>query len=297
MLSGRMVALVTYGDENFSESRDRLAASARKYGIPAIFVYSRKELVDSDFYRENRKILDQPKGGGYWLWKPYFILKTLEMLNDGDVLIYSDSGSEIIASMDEFIEISTRNTDVAVFSTRGFQNKYWTKRDVFAFLGIDSEEYWNMEQIWAMYIVIRKSDVSMEFVKEWLRVSSSEDLITDAPTMLGKPEFPELIMHKHDQSILSVLSAKYGITPHRLPSQHGNGFMGDFPEDTYPQIFRDHHLRNLSLNSGIGAVWLFFKRDLFDTLKLIKSMMQRVKFIPKGICNSIFRRVPTKKSS
>jgi hypothetical protein len=292
-----MFALVTYGDENFSESRDRLAASARKYGIPATFVYSRKELVDSDFYRENKEILDQPKGGGYWLWKPYFILKTLKMLNCGDVLIYSDSGSEIIAPMDEFIEISTRNTDVAVFSTRGFQNKYWTKRDVFVFLGIDSEEYWNMEQVWGGYIVIRKSDFSMKFIAEWLQVSTTGDLITDAPGFLGKQEFPELIMHKHDQAILSTLSAKYCLIPHRLPAQFGNDLIDEFPEDKYPQIFLHNNLRNLSRQSGIGAVWLFFKRDLFDILKLIKNMMKRVKFIPKGICNSIFRRIPTKKSN
>jgi hypothetical protein len=295
-MCGKMIALVTYGDEIFSESRDRLAASARKFGVPVSFVYSRKELIETDFYKANRDVLDQPKGGGYWLWKPYFILKTLKMLRDGDILIYCDSGSEIVSPLREFAEICTRNTDVAVFSTSGCKNKYWTKRDVFVYLNIDADKYWEMEQAWAMYVVFRKSDFSMKFAEEWLSVSLSANLITDAPSVFGKPEFPELIMHKHDQSILSVLCAKWTIPPHRLPSQYGNPFKDEYPEDTYPQVFLGGRLRNLSLDSGIGMVWLHIKRDLCAIFDSIKSLFKRLKFVPRGIWNSVYRRYLARKT-
>jgi hypothetical protein len=294
-MSDKMIALMTYGDEIFSESRDWLAASARKFGVPVSFVYSRRELIETDFYKANRDVLDQPKGGGYWLWKPYFILKTLKMLSNGDILIYCDSGSEIVSAPHEFAEICTKNTDVAVFSTKGIPNKRWTKRDVFVYLGVDTEKYWDMEQAWAMYAVFRKSDFSMEFVEEWLRIATSANLITDAPNSLGKSDLPEFIMHKHDQSILSVLCAKWGISPHRLPSQYGNDFRKDYPDDAYPQIFKDNHLRNLSQNSGIGMVWLHSKRDFCAILTSIKSIFKRIKFIPRGIWNSIYRRIPRPK--
>ena len=44
--------------------------------------------IDIGFMQINNDILSSKRGNGYWLWKPYFILKTLiEKLNDGDYLI------------------------------------------------------------------------------------------------------------------------------------------------------------------------------------------------------------------
>jgi hypothetical protein len=290
-LADKLIALVTYGDEKFSESRDRLAISARKFEIAASFVYSRKDLVVTYFYQNHREILDQPKGGGYWLWKPYFILETIKMLRDGDILIYCDSGSEIIHAPHEFAEMCTRRNDVAVFSTKGVLNRCWTKRDVFVYLDVDNAKYWDMEQVWGGYAVFRKSNFSMEFIAEWLQVSTYGHLITDAPNSLGKPDLPEFVMHKHDQSILSVLRAKWSIAPHRLPIQFGNALMDEYPEDKYPQIFLHNNLQDLSRNSGIGMVWLFIKRDLCAILMSLKNILKRMKFIPCGIWNSVYRRL------
>ena len=49
--------------------------------------------IDPIFKEKNKDILSRKRGNGYWLWKPYFILKTLkEKLVDGDYLIYTDAG-------------------------------------------------------------------------------------------------------------------------------------------------------------------------------------------------------------
>ena len=56
--------------------------------------------IDSFFLSKNDNILKQPRGFGYWIWKPYFILKSLEELNDGDILFYSDSGSIFIRNLE-----------------------------------------------------------------------------------------------------------------------------------------------------------------------------------------------------
>ena len=40
-------------------------------------------------------ILANKRGYGYWLWKPYLIMKTLEQMNDNDILVYADCGCEI----------------------------------------------------------------------------------------------------------------------------------------------------------------------------------------------------------
>ena len=53
--------------------------------------------ISAGFKRNHSKILTQARGGGYWLWKPYIILKTLvEDMVDGELLMYQDAGAYII---------------------------------------------------------------------------------------------------------------------------------------------------------------------------------------------------------
>ena len=50
------------------------------------------------------------RGGGYWIWKPYFILKTLkEKIKYNDYLIYSDSGSVYINSAYYLLSVMIRD--------------------------------------------------------------------------------------------------------------------------------------------------------------------------------------------
>ena len=37
-------------------------------------------------------MLEEPRGGGYWVWKPLIVREALCGLEDGDVLLYCDAG-------------------------------------------------------------------------------------------------------------------------------------------------------------------------------------------------------------
>jgi hypothetical protein len=63
-------------------------ASAPRAGIDTILSWTRDKLKATDFYEQNRQILDRPRGGGYWLWKPYIILDALQKSDPGDVILY-----------------------------------------------------------------------------------------------------------------------------------------------------------------------------------------------------------------
>ena len=67
-----------------------------------------------DFYNKYKQILDLPRGGGYWIWKPYFIKTYLDKLNDNDILVYIDSGCTINKNnkkeFDRYIEIVKNHT-------------------------------------------------------------------------------------------------------------------------------------------------------------------------------------------
>ena len=53
-----------------------------------IFIESPETI--SDFIDKYHNIFKHQRGFGYWLWKPYIILRKLEELNDNDILVYID---------------------------------------------------------------------------------------------------------------------------------------------------------------------------------------------------------------
>jgi len=57
----------------------------------------------------------QERGAGYWLWKPYIILKTLLYeMEEGDLLLYADSGSEAIGDLRPLFELAEED-DIVIF--------------------------------------------------------------------------------------------------------------------------------------------------------------------------------------
>lgn len=218
------IVLTNLANKLFEESRFRLNDSARRYGIESINSYDLEDIKDSVFYAENRKILDQPKGIGYWLWKPYIILETMKNLSEGDIVIYSDCGIEFIGSPEPVINICQKQQPVLLFANGDFKNLLWTKRDCFVLMGCDNESYWNGRHCDAAFSLFRKSEESIHFLNEWLKFGSDQRIITDLPNQCGKENLPGFIEHRWDQSVLSLLAQLHQLTLFRMPTQFGNHY-------------------------------------------------------------------------
>ena len=73
------IYLVTYATEEFKLRQMLLNYTAKKYAdIKNTISWDSDKIRHTEFYLEHKKILDQPRGNGYWLWKPYIILSALE---------------------------------------------------------------------------------------------------------------------------------------------------------------------------------------------------------------------------
>ena len=81
--------LVTYANEKFVEQQDYLNTIAVTNGFNTI-PYSREDIEKTEFYKDNKEILDSEMGDGYWLWKPYVILDAMNKLDEGDVILYDE---------------------------------------------------------------------------------------------------------------------------------------------------------------------------------------------------------------
>ena len=229
---------INYANGRYLKAQEYCSQSAKAAGFDEVISFSIND-IDRDFLEKNIKILSQPRGAGYWIWKPYFIKKTLDKMNDGDLLVYSDSGSYYQSSTQPLIDfIQKEKTGVLSFELKGLLEKVYTKRDTFSLMGLDEPKYSESSQREATYIWLIKNEFTVKLIDEYLEFAQDERIITDLPSQ--SENFPDFQDHRHDQSIWSLLCKKYDITPHRLISQHGAHLVNDFPNDTYGQITVHH---------------------------------------------------------
>lgn len=202
-----------------------------------------ENVLDINFYNAHEKILTQSKGAGYWLWKPYIFKKALEQCDDNSILMYVDSKIFPHASFyDLFDLVNLEPTGILTFGVNECQEdeRVVTKRDALILMDADKEEYYPKAQRNAAIILVRKCELALKFVNDWFNYCCDERILTDISSTLA-PEHPQFKVHRHDQSVLSVMCKRYTIPAHRDPTQYGNPFTSFYPNDKYSQLFR--HMR------------------------------------------------------
>ena len=219
----RKVHLISYSTPSYFKSQKRLEKSALKYGIDNVInlniIWLR--LFNYSFIRSNKLHFSYKKGGGYWLWKPYIILKSLYRLKENDILIYLDSGIEIINPVTPLVDLCL-GQNIILFSLESHLNKDWTKKDAFYIMDCDTNNYFMSYQLVGGIMVLKKNKTIINFIKRWLKYCQNFQLISDADNIYCENNFPNFITHRHDQSILSLLALKDSIFPFRCASQFGN---------------------------------------------------------------------------
>ena len=204
-----MKILINYATPEFAHSRRIQTATAYAVGgFDKVIEYSPEDL-DEEFRRKNEHILKHKKGGGYWLWKPYIIKKTLAEMGGGDFLFYADAGSLFVGPIEPLIELMRqRNQDVLPFQLPHLEG-HWTKRDAFILMDSDTAQYTDTKQLRASFSLWNKTTSSMKLADEWLSYAQDERIITDIPNQSDKDNYPGFQEHRHDQSIWSLLCKKH----------------------------------------------------------------------------------------
>ena len=203
------------GDINYFEAVSRICKQAKKLGIfDKIIGYTPIYLVnDKHFWKSHGDFIKNNKRGfGYWLWKSYLIKKTLELLNDGDILVYLDCGCEIdVRNKDKILElIELVKTDKIIGSyVKKTKESMWTKKDVFIALNALKPKYIYSEQRQGGALILLKCKEVVDLIDLWYKYGSNYHLIDDSPSI--EKNFDNFKEHRHDQSIFSLLTKKYNI--------------------------------------------------------------------------------------
>ena len=87
------IVAISYGNDLYKKQLQVNKKSAIEVGeVDEYYSYGPND-IDPVFREKNKDILNRKRGNGYWIWKSYFINKTMiEKLNYGDYLIYADAG-------------------------------------------------------------------------------------------------------------------------------------------------------------------------------------------------------------
>lgn len=198
------VWLVSYANDSvYLANQNWQTFSAINKCIDFYLPYNQNDL-DPDFVEKNKFLLSQKRGAGYWVWKPYIILKALQMIPENDIIIYLDTGIFIEKPIDSLLNNSLKHADIALLNIE-LLNKFWVKRDILREFDFDNDEIRNSPNIAAGYILIRNTHFSRKFILEWLSYSQKSHLIDDSPS---KDEYLDFKDNRHDQALLTMLYYK-----------------------------------------------------------------------------------------
>ena len=208
--------LINYADESYRRAQKLQTKTAKIAGFSEVIEYNPQD-IDDTFKKEHADIFQYKRGNGLWVWKPYFIKKTLSKMKTGEILFYCDSGACFFRNVKGIVS-KLSNQDVWI-STLPLKEKQFTKQLTFDIMNCNSDRYKESAQISGTFCAFKKSDLSMKFVDEWLQYCCNVRAIE--PPENSDQEAEYYYGHREDQSILSLLVKKYNLQAWSDPSQYG----------------------------------------------------------------------------
>jgi len=208
------IKFITFGShDNYIDAAKRLVKQAKTLNIfTETILYTPEYLQNNiDFWNAHSDFIDKNKRGyGYWLWKSFIIKKTMENMNNGDILLYLDCGCELSCNRkNELLRcIDIVKTDKIVGSTIAIESD-WNKMDLLEKLDMNKPQYLNTAQRQGGTNLFLVCNETRNLVHEWYTLACDYHNIDDSPSILKNLDtFRE---HRHDQSIFSLLTKKYNI--------------------------------------------------------------------------------------
>lgn len=213
------ISFISYGNEKYAQSRERIRKEAEQMGCfnGQIKVYTPEDLSEDFKTAAVRDVLNDSRGGGYWIWKPYVIMDMLSKINDNDILLYADAGCKLdptgVPRLKEYMEMIAPKSNKAVLAMRlvndagVFLTKKWTSMQIFDYFKQPLDgTISNTSQILAGVVMCRKCPESLEVIGKWLDVAKTHpDLFTDRHNEESKRLNPDFVENRHDQAVWSMI--------------------------------------------------------------------------------------------
>ena len=214
---------ISYGSGPFKLTLDRIGKEATKLNIfDSIILYTDNDLPAIIKYSP---LMNYDTGGGYWIWKPYIIWKTIQNFNSNDIIVYADAGCRLHESLEwfryfEYLENYNTilfqykdNVDYGwdeIYGCSSPKIKHWTKKTTLNYFDtmFRSKDWRDYNKLMAGLILCKGSQ--NELIANWLDISLLHPhLIMDPFGVEIENQESYFFKHRHDQNILTPLGYYY----------------------------------------------------------------------------------------
>lgn len=203
---------ISYASNIFLNRRETFLEQAKNFNrFDTIKVYSEEDL-DVNFRKTYENILSQTRGGGYWIWKPQIIKQHLELLNDNDILFYTDVGCTFVNTtqtqdmFNNYLEIIEKN-NILRFVLDLLEKEYTNSSAINFFSKKYKQDYSKLadtKHLMATIMGFKKSKQTIHFIEEFFSCLKEDPyLITDNYNDVDR--YTGFKDHRHDQSLFSLL--------------------------------------------------------------------------------------------
>ena len=204
---------ITYGTKDFYLQKKHLINLAEKSDFFDYCISYSPQDLNSSFTNRHKDILEQKKGGGFWIWKYQIIKQTIENLNMNDFVIYSDSGSSLNLQGKkrylEYIDMLYSSEFSMLRFKLDYIEKFWTTKEIFDFFKLNQDSsIGNSKQFLAGHILMKKTASLVEQLETFNNlIEHNNQLITNK---YDQNQIEGFVENRNDQSIFSLISKIYG---------------------------------------------------------------------------------------
>ena len=213
---------ITFSNTDYMKC-DRIITQAKEFNIfDNIINYN--EFMINEFVEKHKEWLNTKSHYGLFIWKPYIILKTLEKMNENDIMVYSDAGMHLnIKGKNKFYEYLEymKKKDILVFST---SDKYiaqqYVKSD--AVMSYNPSFYDELNiMVYAGILIIKKTQKSLSLINDWLKLCENYNFLDNTPSIIY-PEKEYFNGNDKDNGLLNLCLSKYKDITHVVETNDTN---------------------------------------------------------------------------
>lgn len=226
---------LTFGAGSFPLRRaaKRISRSAKSSGIfNECWAYTDKNLQKdyTDFWQTHSDfILENPKGFGHWLWKPFLIREKLRALPKGSGLFYLDAGchlnfenQESFKRFNDYLELAKVNKFLSMqtfdgeFNLADLSEKAWSRKVVTDSFKLSNSNL-QSGQIQAGILFIIQNEDNLNTLSLWLEKCTQNNYEFLRDSEVNEVNYSNFISHRHDQAVFSAIAKTHGLF--RIPDE------------------------------------------------------------------------------
>ena len=206
------INFLTFANTDFI-SLDRIKLQAESFNIfDKIFTLTEKDIPE--IIEMHREFINfWKKGFGLYIWKPEIIVKTLEELEENDILIYADGGTFLNVNGKDRLNFYLQQLethDIITFSSGpNYKSREFVKMDAIQsyYPQLINED---INACYASVMIIKKTNKSMHLLVDWLNLCRNYEFIDKFPSRYYK-ELPSFKGNDCDNGLFILCLAKHKI--------------------------------------------------------------------------------------